>query len=98
MKAFSVLLLVVTLFSCADPMPQTVRGKLEDEGHSKAYIQGYSDGCQTWRGQSKGRLYGNIQDIERFQRDSQYRAGWDEGYDHCKTKDQPWDPALRIRE
>lgn len=98
MRVIAALLLTAGLISCMVSVPQTVRGRLEQEGHTPAYTQGYTDGCHTWRAQFKGRLYGNIQNEKSFLQDSQYREGWDDGYEHCKSKDQPSPPGLRIRD
>lgn len=98
MKIIMAILVCAALLGCETSMRHTLAGRLQEEGHSKAYAKGYADGCRSWKAEVRTRDHSEAAHTRRSTDDPDYREGWDEGYDNCKTKDQPWNPALRFRQ
>jgi len=58
---------------------------LYKEGASAAYIQGYTAGCDSGYNEASRDGYSQRyrKDVKRYESDSEYRTGWDEGYAVC---------------
>jgi len=55
---------------------------VEPEG-SKQYVAGYRHGCQSGRHEAQRELFFHIQDHDRYESNSEYTQGWDEGFALC---------------
>lgn len=63
------------------PLPPSTKPKYNLSGYPANTQQGYIDGCET----AKNSGYG-FKDVNRYDRDDQYRVGWDDGFALCKGK------------
>jgi hypothetical protein len=70
-------MVVMLLTGCAEP---TATRPVNLSGYSPEFKQGYTDGCQSAgaRGQTRNE--------RRYQKDSQYQQGWDDGYSVCQRR------------
>ncbi len=50
--------------------------------HSPAFVQGYRSGCENGR-ESARNSFIERKPPERYFSDSEYKEGWDEGYESC---------------
>ncbi|HKO88600.1 MAG TPA: hypothetical protein VJU83_08790 [Burkholderiales bacterium] len=74
------------LVACASPSeparpgaskPATVTQKINLSGYPPEFRTGFTEGCSVARGESKA---------ARPKGESQFSAGWADGYDYCKRK------------
>jgi hypothetical protein len=70
------------LVACATPKPPPPKVNLA--GFPPAFRDGYADGCQSAKPYSA-----KHRDDARFARDTQYAAGWRDGYDICRKRPSP---------
>ena len=63
------------------PLPPSTRPKYNLGGYPLNTQQGYIDGCETAKNSSWA-----FKDLNRYDRDDQYRMGWDDGFALCKGK------------
>lgn len=63
------------------PLPPSARPKYNLSGYPLNTQQGYIDGCETAKNSSWA-----FKDLNRYDRDDQYRIGWDDGFALCKGK------------
>ncbi|GKS68648.1 hypothetical protein W03_06520 [Nitrosomonas sp. PY1] len=63
----------------AGPLPPSARPKYNLSGYPLNTQQGYIDGCETAKNSSWA-----FKDLNRYDRDDQYRMGWDDGFALCK--------------
>jgi hypothetical protein len=63
------------------PLPASTLPTYNLSGYPLAFRDGYVDGCET----AKGTSYG-FKDERRFLSDNQYRMGWSDGFDICRSK------------
>lgn len=54
-------------------------------GHDPAYADGFSDGEESGYFAARNPYCRFTKDTHRFDSDSQYRQGWNDGYDAAKT-------------
>jgi hypothetical protein len=59
------------------------------QGKSRAYTEGYSDGCQSGHFAAGEAGYKLAKDVTRFNYDTQYVTGWNEGFGVCKGAARP---------
>jgi hypothetical protein len=52
-------------------------------GHTPAYADGFSDGCQSGRWVQNSVAGSQRKDVKRFDTDKQYAEGWTAGYKDC---------------
>ncbi|SEG05152.1 hypothetical protein [Nitrosomonas ureae] len=65
----------------AGPIPESVKPKYNLTGYPVSTQQGYIDGCETAK-----RTSWAFKDLNRYDKDGQYRMGWDDGFSMCKDK------------
>ncbi|UJP05659.1 MAG: hypothetical protein LZF61_01400 [Nitrosomonas sp.] len=65
----------------AGPLPESAKPKYNLTGYPESTQQGYIDGCET----AKSTKWA-FKDLNRYQKDEQYRMGWDDGYSLCRLK------------
>lgn len=65
----------------AGPLPQSAKPKYNLTGYPVNTQQGYIDGCETAKKTSWA-----FKDLNRYEKDGQYRMGWDDGFDMCKMQ------------
>lgn len=63
----------------AGPLPQSAKPKYNLTGYPAEVQQGYIDGCETAKNTSWA-----FKDLNRYEKDGQYRMGWDDGFMMCK--------------
>lgn len=63
------------------PLPPSARPKYNLSGYPLNTQQGYIDGCETAKNSGFA-----FKDLNRYDRDDQYRMGWDDGFALCKGK------------
>ncbi|WMJ07821.1 hypothetical protein [Nitrosomonas sp. sh817] len=63
----------------AGPLPQSAKPKYNLTGYPAEVQQGYIDGCETAKNTSWA-----FKDLNRYDKDGQYRMGWDDGFMMCK--------------
>jgi hypothetical protein len=78
MKKICVVLAATLVCACAAPKKEP---NVNLAGYPPAFRAGYLDGCDNAK-----RSIGQTMDKERFKRESQYAAGWRDGYDICKKQ------------
>ena len=90
MRLIATIFMVSMLAGCAavgrdqrpsEPLPPSARPTYNLSGYPPAFKDGYIDGCET----AKKTSYGH-KDERRFAADSQYRAGWNDGFSLCQGK------------
>lgn len=77
-KSFFVAALVAALAACT-----SVREELVERGYPSAYAEGYDHGCASGKAAAGGLFEQTQKDAQRYQGDSEYAQGWDEGYQKC---------------
>ncbi len=65
----------------AGPLPESAKPKYNLTGYPVSTQQGYIDGCETAK-----RTSWAFKDLNRYDKDGQYRMGWDDGFAMCKGK------------
>ena len=65
----------------AGPLPESAKPKYNLTGYPVSTQQGYIDGCETAKRTSWG-----FKDLNRYDKDEQYRMGWDDGFAMCQMK------------
>ena len=65
----------------ASPLPQSAKPKYNLTGYPENTQQGYIDGCETAK-----RTDWAFKDLNRYDKDGQYRMGWDDGFALCAGK------------
>ena len=65
----------------AGPLPESAKPKYNLTGYPVSTQQGYIDGCETAK-----RTSWAFKDLNRYDKDGQYRMGWDDGFSMCKDK------------
>jgi len=63
------------------PLPPSTKPQYNLSGYPANTQQGYIDGCETAKNSGFG-----FKDVNRYDRDDQYRMGWDDGFALCKGK------------
>lgn len=62
-------------------LPESAKPKYNLTGYPLNTQQGYIDGCETAKRSSWA-----FKDLNRYEKDGQYRMGWDDGFALCKMK------------
>jgi len=65
----------------AGPLPQSAKPKYNLSGYPENTQQGYIDGCETAK-----RTSWAFKDLNRYDKDDQYRMGWEDGFALCNMK------------
>ena len=79
-RALIVLPVLLTIAAgCAPPKP--VSAPVNLAGFPPAFRDGYGDGCASAAGKPH-------QDVKRYETDRQYAAGWRDGLDACRRRNQ----------
>ena len=55
---------------------QTTDGTMRDQGHNEVYVQGFHDGRHSGMKEAGNNWEHYIRDHERFDSDTEYKAGW----------------------
>jgi hypothetical protein len=76
---FAALALSAMAIGCTTPEKKEPNVNLA--GYPPAFRAGYLDGCNSARRPSSAK-----KDEERFKQESQYAAGWRDGYDICSRQ------------
>jgi hypothetical protein len=63
------------------PLPASTLPAYNLSGYPPAFKDGYIDGCETGKGSSY-----SFKDERRLAADNQYRMGWSDGFDICRSK------------
>jgi len=71
------LFLAAALAGCAGQRAETPAPRVNLSGYSAEFKQGYADGCSSASGAVK-------RDAARFDADSRYARGWQDGYAICR--------------
>lgn len=72
---------VVLLAGCAGSQQRPpARQVVNQSGYSATFKQGYADGCGSAQSSSRRR------DEQRYQRETDYMMGWNDGYSICKRR------------
>lgn len=69
-----------------------------DSGLSEepSYVAGYGDGCATAHEQDKSFSTKRVRDVELFESDRAYRAGWRQGWQQCQRPFRKADDGGRV--
>lgn len=59
---------------------------MTQNGHSKEYIQGYKDGCQSGNKASGNVFEAYKKDVNLFQNNIEYTQGWSDGFTQCEKE------------
>jgi hypothetical protein len=86
--AFAVLVTAVALAACG-----SVEDALIERGLPPAYAEGYADGCASGKEAAGGLFAEARKDASRYDTDSQYARGWNEGFEECRR-----DTAAMVRD
>jgi hypothetical protein len=78
---------LLTMFLGACQIDQDASGK--GQGKSRAYTEGYSDGCQSGHFAAGDAGHKLTKDVTRFNYDTQYVTGWNDGFGICKGASRP---------
>ena len=74
---FSIVLIAsVLLFSCLLTACATSDKSLHQSGKSESYIAGFHDGRHSGMEEAGNYLEHTVKDINRFEKDREYRSGW----------------------
>lgn len=65
----------------AGPLPESAKPKYNLTGYPVNTQQGYIDGCETAK-----RTSWAFKNLNRYDKDEQYRMGWDDGFAICQMK------------
>lgn len=65
----------------AGPLPESAKPKYNLTGYPVSTQQGYIDGCETAK-----RTSWAFKDLNRYDKDGQYRMGWDDGFSMCQGR------------
>ena len=57
-----------------------------ERGFPPAYAEGYDDGCSSGKEAAGGLFAETRKDTTRYDTDSQYTQGWNEGFGTCRTE------------
>ncbi len=71
LRLICISLLLSVLAACG-----TTDSTLQQQGHNQSYITGFHDGRHSGMREAGNRYEQYIKDTERFESDSDYRAGW----------------------
>ncbi len=63
------------------PLPESAKPKYNLTGYPVSTQQGYIDGCETAK-----RTSWAFKDLNRYDKDDQYRMGWEDGFAICNGK------------
>ena len=88
MKRVLFIFLLFVLTTCTTTMKQVPPGPL-------SYRQGYRDGCDCGYVAAGHPYYKYRKDVYRYQDESLYKQGWDDGYDMCKSRYESIGRSLR---
>ena len=86
--AFAVLVTAVALAACG-----SVEDALIERGLPPAYAEGYADGCASGKEVAGGLFAKARKDASRYDTNSQYAQGWNEGFEECRR-----DTAAMVRD
>ena len=86
----SMLVLILTLGGCASQKEMMVK-----EGYPPGYAEGYEDGCGSGNNAAGSVLDAFKKNVSRYERDSTYRQGWDDGFKQCKAKQDAFQRQYR---
>ena len=62
----------------------SVEETMLDRGFPPAYAEGYADGCASGKEAAGGLFAEARKDERRYDSDSQYTRGWNEGFEECR--------------
>ena len=65
------------------------------QGYPPAYAEGYQDGCNSGNNAAGSIVDQFKKNIQRYEQDSNYRQGWDDGYKQCKAKQDSFQQQYR---
>lgn len=77
--------IMLMLVGCAAPVSKQLdnqRISLLNNGYPPHYVDGYIDGCGSYRYGTKGLM----KDVDRSLHNDHYRSGWHDGYTTCKDE------------
>lgn len=68
--------------------------RMAQQGYPPAYTLGYDDGCHSGK-MAGGNMFEHMKkDVRRYGADSQYKQGWDDGYESCEKQQEASDRAM----
>jgi hypothetical protein len=73
--------LVLCAMTIGCTTPESKQPNVNLAGYPPAFRAGYLDGCNSGKGSASPK-----KEEERFKQDSQYAAGWRDGYDICSKQ------------
>lgn len=72
--------------SCAQMQIDQQRNALINRGQPLAYVDGYGDGFSTGTAAAGNPYFGYRKNCQRFENDTLYHQGWEDGYRHGERK------------
>jgi len=80
-KTTLILVVLATVAGCASNAERLLAA-----GHDPAYVQGFDHGESSGLSAAGHPYMAFIKDTHRYESDSQYRQGWDDGYSGGKSQ------------
>ena len=74
---FAIMGVLALLYGCQD-----TRRMMLDEGYPSEFVDGYQAGCASGRS-AAGEMARYQKALDRYDLESRYRQGWDDGYWQC---------------
>ncbi len=66
-----------------------------EKGYPPEYAQGYEDGCHSGK-RAGGSLFDQFtKDVRRFEQDSEYSKGWNDGFRQCKSEQDAMEQQIQ---
>lgn len=66
------------------------------QGYPEAYAQGFDDGCHSGKKAGGNMFEGLKKDVERFENDTKYAHGWQDGFNQCEKEQEALDRQMQM--
>ncbi len=66
------------------------------QGYPEAYAQGFDDGCHSGKKAGGNMFEGLKKDVQRFENDSKYAQGWQDGFNQCEKQQEALDRQMQM--
>lgn len=81
-----IVMLILLVAGCAAQQLERKREMLVSQGHPTEYIDGHIDGCNSGKKAAGNPYFSFAKDVKRFQTDTLYNDGWQDGFTICKSE------------